>query len=428
MKREYVLMLLLKVVAACLLFAIQPALSNTLELAQYGLYSYIISLVTVLPFFATWGTQRYCLKEFSLFTKSTFDKDKIKQKTNGIYSVIVINTVLITIFLIFYLPQELPKDIHVENTTLIIALAIFITFSRAIAMVSTSVSKGLHKVLFSELVLSIIRPLLFLASLGVVYLLGAKMSVETALFYFGVSFFVIFIISSLRNVSQVGPVIGVGINNIRKIYSASFYFFLVGVGLPLLSNINNIQLGSLGTSEQVALFSASSKVVTIILLGLVSANLLIAPKLSPLYYSGNIGGMRLLIRNNNRIVLLLTIPPVLLVLFFAEQILGIFGQDYISAAPFLRILVIGHAVSVLCGPVLLTATMTGYQKTASIVIISVCLISWSLCFILIPKYGAMGAVYSAVFGNICLNLVLAIILYRKIELNVTMLNMLGSNK
>ena len=53
----------------------------------------------------------------------------------------------------------------------------------------------------------------------------------------------------------------------------------------------------------------------------------------------------------------------------------------------------------------------------------VCLVNWSLCILLIPWLGVMGAVYASVISNVLVNGGLALIIYVKTGLNVTMLNL-----
>jgi len=143
-----------------------------------------------------------------------------------------------------------------------------------------------------------------------------------------------------------------------------------------------------------------------------------------MFSKGNIAGMKKLIRSNNLVVAGITCVPVLVIIFFAEQILTLFGVKYVPAALPLRVLMIGQAVSVFCGPVVLTATMAGLQKVAAYVVLFSCLLNWLACLVVIPHYGIMGAVMASVFANILLNVALALVIYKRIGLNVTMLNLI----
>ena len=171
-------------------------------------------------------------------------------------------------------------------------------------------------------------------------------------------------------------------------------------------------------------YAIAAKLVSLVLLGLVSANLLIAPKLSPMFSRDDISGMKKMIRNNNLVVASITCIPVMAIVFFAENILAVFGPEYEAAALLLRVLMIGQVVSVFCGPVVLTSTMTGLQKTAATVVLASCFVNWLACLFLIPYYSAMGAVVASVCANALLNISLAVMVYKRIGLNVTMVNLI----
>jgi O-antigen/teichoic acid export membrane protein len=429
MRKQYGSMLLIKVSSALLLFASQVMPAWCLNIDQFGNFQYLNSILVVLCFVVSWGTDRYCLKEISLVRKdkdSNEADDQVPDATAGkklfaTYAIIVANTLLVAVALPIYLSQKMENGISVA----LFLICVFILFSRTVAQVTGAITKGLDKVIPSELFTNVLRPLLFVLPLAVCYLTATDISLNAVMFLFGLSFLLVFTGLWIVNLKSAPNLkLQTDMKEIPNLYRMSFFFFLVGVGLPLMSNINTIELGNLRSPDEVALFSAASKLVNLVLLALVSANLLIAPKLSPLFYSGKIADMRKLIRSNNAFVVALTALPVVVILLFAEEILGIFGSKYVAAAPLLRTLVIGKAFSVLCGPVILTATMAGLQKHTAAVVLTCCAVNWLLCISLIPVYGPMGAVYASVIGGILINGALAIIIYVQVGLNVTMSNLL----
>ena len=120
----------------------------------------------------------------------------------------------------------------------------------------------------------------------------------------------------------------------------------------------------------------------------------------------------------------LTILPVIIIVLFAEQLLGMFGPEYVEAATILRLLIIGQSVSACCGPVLLTATLCGMQKFAAGIVLSACFVNYLFCIMLIPDYGPIGAAWASIIGVVLMNIALAVIIYFKTGVDVTMLNLL----
>ena len=420
MKRSYGYMLLIRGFAALAMFASQVIPARCLDVDQFGDFSYITSLLTVLTFIVIWGTDRYSMKVFSLRNVNASSGETPKFNVFGVYSVIIINTLLAGVFLYYYLPNHLGEGYSLP----LLFLSVLALFGRSIARVSSSITRGLGNVLISEFVFSFTRPLLFSFFVILYYFGFGKINYFEVLFLFALAYISVFLITSIKNTLKVGVIKNPKISQIPNIYKFSFFFFLVGVGMPLMTNINTIQLGNMMASEDVAMFSAAVKIVSVVALGLVSANLLISPKLSPLFYSGKLDEMHNLIRKNNAFVASITVLPIVLIAIFSEQVLTIYGDAYVEAAKLLRILVIGQAINVFCGPALLVATMTGLQKSASLVVLAMALINWFLCLLLIPKFGTEGAAYASVLVGILLKIALVIIIYRRTSLNVTMLNLL----
>ncbi len=434
MKRSYLHLLLIKGGAALLLFASQVVPAWCLSIDQFGDYSYINSILLVLSVVAVWGTDRYCLKNVSISRQSSnVKKTAGKRNSSGSratgsarrlvsssYALVVFNSVLLSAGLLCFLPAKMAGKYSLE----IGLFATCVLFTRAVATLGSAITKGIDEVVISEFVFSIVRPLVFVVFASIGFLSLNAVSISGLFCILAISYLVSgcgsYLINSKLELKPSRP----SCADIGRVYQAAFYFLLIGVGLPLMANINTIQLGNMRDSDEVALYSIAAKLVGLVLLGLVSANLMIAPKLAPLFEDKNMSGMRHLIRRNNLVVALITCVPVLLLVLFAQLFLDMFGPAYASAAPLLRVLMIGQAVSVFCGPVVLTSTMVGMQKQAAAIVLSCCVINWLICACLIPEFGAMGAVVASIVGNVLLNSLLALMIYLRIGLNVTMTNMI----
>lgn len=424
-------MMMIKGISALLLFAGQVLPAWCLTIDQMGVFSYLNSILVVMSVIAVWGTDRYSLKNIAIKRQEPDSlggpddlrangPTSIKQLVSSAYVIVFLNSILLMAGLLFWLLK-----LRADYTVAVGVIAAGILFVRAMAVLNAAITKGTDRVVASELVHSLGRPLVFAALCAIAYYTFEEVSLEYVLISFAVSFLFSAIICYVVN----SPLVMQGknlcdVSSVSRLYQGAFFFLLVSVGLPLMANINTIQLGNMCEDSQVALYAIAAKLVSLVLLGLVSANLLIAPKLSPMFSKGNIAGMKKLIRNNNLVVAGITCLPVLVIIFFAEQILAVFGAKYVHAALPLRALMIGQAVSVFCGPVVLTATMTGLQRTTAYVVLCSCLINWLVCLVVIPHYGIMGAVAASVFANILLNISLALVIYKRIGLNVTMLNLI----
>ena len=397
------------------------------------MFSYLNSILVVMSVVAVWGTDRYSLKNIAIsrqdLISSKVSSDEsvakgaasIRELVSSAYIVVLLNSILLAAGLLCWLPTKLATD----YTVVLGGIAIFILMSRSMAVLSSAITKGTDRVVASELIYSLIRPLVFAAICAVAYCAFEQVTLNFVLISFALSFLISAVACHVVNLPVVTKSKKLcGASSVLRLYQSAFFFLLVSVGLPLMANINTIQLGNMCEKSDVALYAIAAKLVSLVLLGLVSANLLIAPKLSPMFKNGDIQGMKKLIRNNNFVVAGITFVPVLIIVFFAEQILAVFGPQYVPAALSLRVLMIGQAVSVFCGPVVLTSTMTGLQKVAAFVVLGSCVINWVTCLFLIPHHALIGAVIASVCANTLLNISLAFVIYKRIGLNVTMLNLI----
>ncbi len=418
-------LLSIKVLAAGAMFATQILPAKCLSVQQFGTFSYLNSLVSVLVFVAIWGTDRYCVKEVSLAAESE-NKTDIGKRIFACYTLAFINLLFIGLGLWFYLTHQLEN----EFTLGIWGATFLILLGRSYGLLNNGITRGRNEVVLSELVFALCRPVLFLIPLVFLYFLDEPTSPERLTFVLnmlGISFVAVALVLTFINTSNPLTKLDFKFDSLPSLYFVSFFFLLVGLGIPLLNNMSTIQLGELRPRQEVALFSAAAKLVNLILLALVSANLLIAPKLSPLYEANEIGKMTALIRNNNLTVALLTIFPTLIVIFFPQMVLSLFGEQYTPAAPLLQMLAIGQIVSVACGPVVLTATLVGMQRQTAYTVLVLCGVNWLLCQLLIPVHGSIGAVIASVFSGVALNATMAFYIWNKTGLNVTMSNLMVAN-
>ncbi len=429
--------IIIKSFAALLLLSSQVLPARVLGVDGFGTFSYLNSVLAVLTFLAIWGTDRLCLREVSLFRKPTQKKSnrshassatsnldpnvsEFGQRLFGVYAILLFNTIFVGVGLWVYMGSQFAN----ERSPALLAVCLGLVLTRAFSQVNYSVTQGLSRVVFAEVCFSLGRPLLVVLPLLVFYLCDFKASVQEVLLLFLISYLVVGLLLHWRASHQSFLKLDFDLSEIPTVYKLSFMFFVVGIGVPLLQNINTIELGIFESRTEVALYSACARLVSLVLMGLVSANLLIAPKLPPLFQAGDIAGMRLIIRNNNKIVLLLTLVPVIGLAILAEKVLFFYGEEFVPAALILRTLVIGQVFSVFCGPVVLISTLTGLQQNTAATVLAACIFNAFLCLILIPRFGALGAAYASVFSAIFLNGFLAWTIKRKHGLNVTMLNII----
>ena len=84
-----------------------------------------------------------------------------------------------------------------------------------------------------------------------------------------------------------------------------------------------------------------------------------------------------------------------------------YGEDFIVGSRTLVIMVIGSAINVICGSVGYILMMTDRQRVYRNILLFAVVINLSLDFVLVPKYGILGAGIANAIGVVIWNLISA---------------------
>lgn len=137
-------------------------------------------------------------------------------------------------------------------------------------------------------------------------------------------------------------------------------------------------------------YAIVEKMADLALFGLISINLLVAPKFAALHAQRQHEQLRRCARlsaGGATAFMLLTVVPLVI---FGKQVLHVFGEDFVFAYPALLILLAGVSVNALCGSVGFLLSMTGHQRdTVCIALVSLG-VNLVLSLLLIPAYGIEG--------------------------------------
>lgn len=159
--------------------------------------------------------------------------------------------------------------------------------------------------------------------------------------------------------------------------------------------LSNADLGILRASQQVG-FAISFLLMV--------ANAILPAKFAQFYNEGNLSYLSSFVRKIILFSLLLVTLPVVICMIFPEWILGWFGPDFVSGAPLLRLILIGHFVNVTLGSLNALLVMTGHQKEMRNIAIVSSLLGFLVCVFSVNLFGAIGAAASIVFVLILQNL------------------------
>ncbi|ADE16366.1 polysaccharide biosynthesis protein [Nitrosococcus halophilus Nc 4] len=215
------------------------------------------------------------------------------------------------------------------------------------------------------------------------------------------------------------------ISRFRLVVSGVLSLQLLSFSMPLLgtslmSNLmgwgGTLTLGYLASAEEVAFFNAPLRLVSIIpipLAALVFLYLPIATKIVEGKSLGDRNTLELLYIATTKWAFIVTLPLLLYFLTDAEFIVGyLFGEKYHDTANVLRVLTIGFAIHSLLGPNGMTLISYGNTRIVFIATILGAISIMTLCLVLVPYYGALGAALGTAAARLVTNIFVSFYLYK----------------
>jgi O-antigen/teichoic acid export membrane protein len=204
-----------------------------------------------------------------------------------------------------------------------------------------------------------------------------------------------------------------------EILSVSMPMAWISISLAIRSLIDTVILGYFRPAAEVGVYSAAMRVSLLINFMPVAVASFSAPKFATLYQQGAFVAMEKLAQSGTKLVLLLTLPVLLIFLLAPAMVLQVFGEPFRSGATVLVILSVGQLVNIAVGFTGLLLLMTRHERQMQWISTVAVLGDLSLCFLLIPTYGMIGAAIASASGLVLLNLLALFATVRWLKVSTT---------
>jgi O-antigen/teichoic acid export membrane protein len=164
----------------------------------------------------------------------------------------------------------------------------------------------------------------------------------------------------------------------------------------LLGQTGVIFLGIFRTETEVGLYAIAVKLATLTSFLLAAINSMAAPKFAELFYKGELGELLSVARKSTKLAFWATLPILLMLVLLGETILKtLYGTEFAAAYPAMMIMVVGQVINGMSGSTGNLMNMTGNEREFRNMIVAAALVNVALSFILIPRFGMLGAAASA---------------------------------
>lgn len=202
----------------------------------------------------------------------------------------------------------------------------------------------------------------------------------------------------------------------RNLLGFSLPLVLVGVLQFLILWTDTFMLGALSSAENVGLYRAAVQTALILGIFLRAFNSIFAPMISNLYHKGKHETLGFLFKTITRWIIILTSPVFVLILTAGGSLLRIFGPEFTVVWVPLAILGFAQLMDASMGPVGYMLVMSGNQKIEFYNVLTVALLNIALNYIMIPRFGMLGAAIATGSSVIVVNMLRLITVSRKLRL------------
>ena len=177
----------------------------------------------------------------------------------------------------------------------------------------------------------------------------------------------------------------------KQLVSSSYPVWLAAIATMVIEWGGQIISGIYLPSSDVAIYAISQRVASFILLILVAINLVSAPRFAAAYKQNNMEDLRKTSLLCSRLMFLVATPLFFIMYFAGDILLNFFGEEYSSGILYYKIILLGYFFNVLTGSVGYLLNMTGNEKIMRNIIFISGAVLLFLSFLLIPRYGILGA-------------------------------------
>ncbi len=204
---------------------------------------------------------------------------------------------------------------------------------------------------------------------------------------------------------------GFGISK-RKLISVSVPMLFSNSLFLVMNWTDTLMLSGFHGEDAVGIYNIALKIASLNTIALIAINSIASPKFSEIYSSEGNRRFRRIVQQTTLLTCLISLPIFVVILLFPESVLRIFGQEFVVGKSALIILSIGQLVSAFSGSTMIVLNMTGREKAGRNILTVTVVLNIIINYLLIPRYGILGAAIATMSSTIFWNLISVIYIYK----------------
>lgn len=427
---------LIQIAALVIGFGSSWLLAKLIGAEGYGVYTYVFSWVTLLSGIAWLGFDDLLIRDVAIY--------RSKKRLNllkGLLQTALVATAIAAILLtlLAYLGIELLSyfqtftgfsfDISFltdssKKQALLIAFAAILPMTLMLILQFALV--GAKEIVKAQIAEKLFKPITFLlAVLGIYYCSNREI---TAIEVVEANVVVIFA-GCLVAYFFFHQKLLVPYRSMKAEYQQKVWW-AAAVGFALVNTLNLVyikadvvMLGTIAGAESVGVYSIASKFSELLRFFLAIVYLVVSPMIADMWAAGKLEELQVLATRSARGVLVLALPMVVVFWFLGEWILGFYGVEFRAGYRALLILSLGQLFNLACGIGANLLLMTGHERATFWGLLLSTVVNLFFNALLIPSMGMNGAAIATVLGVVVWNVILLILVWRKLGIDASVLGL-----
>lgn len=377
----------------------------------YGRFMYIFTFVSFFNTLATFG--------FSQGLVSFLPKLKEENKLDELRSLITFDFIFsfilsIIIISILIVNKTFIASNILNNTSLaesLVWVAPILTLNVFIR-ISSGIFRGTNTIKTYIKGHNFIGPVFKLFFIAILYFIGLEFFSVLISYYLSFFFTLVYFLFKIYKNGYIGKIN----KKFKKTYinhlKFSFPLLLTGLLGFFINKTDTFMIGYFINESDVGIYNIALKVGTMSNFSLVAFITMFAPLISTLFHKGELDKLKNIYKAITKWILAINLSFLSIILLFNENILLLFGEEFLVGGVALVIVACGQTVNAAVGPAEQVNIMTGYPQYAFYNNLVTVFINVGLNYLLIPIYGISGAAIASLVSIATVNVIRVLLVYK----------------
>ncbi len=409
-----------QLVSIILVFGTQILIARVGGEEAYGTYSQIFNWVAVLFILASFGSDVLLVKQIPIYEAKGL---KSMVRSTYLWTNLMVLLSSSTVVLVFAILVNYGNIPGLSNNACYFNISLPGIMLGAFMVAQQAYMRGIKKVVLGQTAEKLAKPIGLILAILFFWYMGKESDISSYVwanvFAFGLALaYASYLVFRNRDRMQSDTSSGM---DWKEWTSRSFHFTIAGLLFMLSIRLDVLAVGSLMGNTEAGYYNVALKYADIAVFPYIIISHSIAPLYSKFHSQGNHDALQSLFTNATRAVFAMTLLIFLGFVIFGKWILGWFGAGYVDSYIPLLILGLGKLIASFVGPLGVLMMMTGMEKHNNLaLLIQIGILTIGL-WLLIPIYGITGAAISTCMGLVTFQILLAIFIKRKMNINATIL-------